>query len=59
MVKNYKKKFEIDIDLPKPRNQDNMQTYTEKIYFRKNEFKRIQISGPCLSNWQMIILEKN
>lgn len=46
--------FEIDIDLPKPKNKKVMGTYTEKLA----NGKRIQISGPLLMNWYFILARK-
>lgn len=49
--------FEIDIDIEKPLNNDIMGTYTHKIV-HKSEIKKLQISGPLLLNWYMVLIEK-
>ena len=49
--------FEIDIDLPKPINLNSMTTYTLRL--SENEEKsRLQISGPILMNWYMLLFEQ-
>lgn len=48
--------FNIDIDLIKPQNNDLMLTYTKKIQ-KTNE--RIQICGPIMMNWKMVMIERN
>jgi len=47
------KKFEMDVDLPKPKNND-MGTYT--VMTKDNE--RLQISGALLMPWYFIIAKK-
>jgi SAM-dependent methyltransferase len=49
--------FEIDIDLPKPVNLDSMATYTLRLA-DDEEKSRLQISGPILMNWYMLLFEK-
>ena len=49
--------FEIDIDLPKPINLDSMTTYTLRLA-EDEEKSRLQISGPILMNWYMLLFEK-
>ena len=52
--------FEIDIDIEKPENLNIMGTYTENIFDKnKGNKKRLQISGPLLMNWYMLLIEKN
>ena len=56
------KDFDIDIDISKPKSQDRMSTYTEKILQDEIEgksFKRLQISGPLLMNWKNILIKKS
>lgn len=50
--------FNIDIDLEKPTNLDQLLTYTQRIETNNDEIKRIQISGPLLMNWKMLLIEK-
>lgn len=52
------KPFDIDIDIEKPSNPDLMGTYTRKIVGGGNSEERIQISGPLLMNWYMLLIEK-
>jgi trans-aconitate methyltransferase len=55
--------FEMDIDIEKPAEIDFMATYTKRIYAsappRKNNFERLQISGPLLMTWYMLLIEQN
>ncbi len=51
--------FEIDIDIEKPTDLDIMGTYTRKLVGDKASQERIQISGPLLMNWYMLLIEKN
>jgi hypothetical protein len=54
------KPFAIKTDIVKPNDSNYMGTYTEKaINDNKNGFKRLQISGPLLMNWYMLLIEKN
>ncbi len=46
--------FPISIDLPKPEH-GGMGTYTERLA----DGRRLQISGPVLMNWYMILAEKS
>ena len=62
-INNYKLSkylpFEIDIDIDKPKDLNLMSTYTEKIYTKDEKYnKRIQLSGPLLMNWYMLLIEK-
>lgn len=51
--------FEIDIDIEKPSNVNVMGTYTEGIVDKKTgQQRRIQISGPLLMSWYMLLIEK-
>lgn len=51
--------FEIEIDITKPTEIDYMGTYTEKVLCEdKNQIKRLQISGPLLMNWYILLIEK-
>lgn len=51
--------FNIDIDLQRPDNMDAMGTYTERIMAQgSGSEKRIQISGPLLMNWYMVLIQK-
>jgi ubiquinone/menaquinone biosynthesis C-methylase UbiE len=49
--------FEIDIFIEKPLNKDIMGTYTQKVV-HKSEVNTLQISGPLLLNWYMVLIEK-
>lgn len=51
--------FEIDIDIEKPDSLDKMSTYTRRLLKDDHKHQRIQISGPLLMNWYMIVIEKN
>ena len=51
-------KFKISFDLPKPANLDLMGTYTKKVINNRREEERLQISGPLLMPWYMLLLEK-
>ena len=46
--------FEIDIDIDKPDDIDQMNTYTIKTF----DNARLQISGPLLMNWYFILIKK-
>lgn len=46
--------FNIGIDLAKPSNLDAMGTYTRKT----DDGSRLQISGPLLMPWHMILIER-
>jgi len=51
--------FEIDIDIEKPDNINIMSTYTETTIAQNGDIKkRLQISGPLLMNWYMLLIEK-
>ncbi len=51
--------FEIDVDIDKPDDPDYMGTYTKRtVDETNNEFHRLQISGPLLMNWYMVLIEK-
>lgn len=52
--------FEIDIDIERPANLDIMGTYTRTLVASgSGKQERIQISGPLLMNWQMLLIQKN
>jgi ubiquinone/menaquinone biosynthesis C-methylase UbiE len=51
------KKFNLEIDLPKPNNIDLMGTYTERVQ-RKIGYERLQISGPLLMNWRFVLISR-
>lgn len=51
--------FEIDIDIEKPTETDYMGTYTKRVISDNGVgFERLQISGPLLMNWYMLLIEK-
>ena len=50
-------RFDIGIDLPKPKNIDVMGTFTERV-LENSDSRRLQISGPLLMNWYFVLLEK-
>lgn len=50
--------FIIDIDIPKPSNGDIMGTYTRTIQGDGEDGQRIQISGPLLLSWYMVMIER-
>jgi SAM-dependent methyltransferase len=49
--------FHIDIDIPKPVDQDFMSTYTVPVQGRSGP-ERLQISGPLLLNWRFVTIER-
>ncbi len=51
-------KFEISIDLPKPSNPDLLGTYTRNTLNERGIAERMQISGPLLMPWYMVLIEK-
>lgn len=51
-------KFKISIDLPKSSNPDLMGTYTQKVHNERGLDERMQISGPLLMPWYMVLIEK-
>jgi ubiquinone/menaquinone biosynthesis C-methylase UbiE len=51
-------RFDIGIDIPKPKNIDLMGTFTEKVE-GSLDYQRIQISGPLLMNWYFVLLKKS
>lgn len=51
-------KFEIPLDLPKPANPDLMGTYTKNVCDDTGACERLQISGPLLMPWYMVLIEK-
>lgn len=57
-LSNYQK-FEISFDLPRPKNLDVMGTYTKKVLDSPEREERLQISGPVLMPWYMLLLERN
>lgn len=50
-------RFDIGLDIPKPKNIDLMGTFTEKVEGR-SEYQRLQISGPLLMNWYFVKIKK-
>lgn len=50
--------FKIDIDIERPTDLDVMGTYTRRLVDGINEEDRVQISGPLLMNWYMLLIEK-
>lgn len=52
--------FKIGIDLPQPSDPNFMGTYTKSVLKQQNvgELERIQISGPLLMNWYLLMLTK-
>lgn len=50
--------FEIDIDIPKPPSLDVMGTYTRKLASDGFREQRLQISGPLLMPWFMLLIER-
>ncbi len=50
-------RFNIEIDLPRPKNNDLMGTYTERVEGRL-DYQRLQISGPLLMNWYFVLIKK-
>lgn len=52
-------RFHIDIDIDKPANPDYMGTYTRRVFDSQDaEGERLQISGPLLMNWYMLLIER-
>ena len=52
-------RFEIDIDIDKPTELDAMGTYTRRAYIaHSSTHERLQMSGPLLLNWYMLLIEK-
>ncbi len=53
------RRFEIAIDIEKPVNQDLMGTYTRKVVSDDDGcIERLQISGPILMPWYMLLIER-
>ena len=50
-------RFDIEIDIPKPRNIDLMATFTEKVE-GSSDYQRLQISGPLLMNWYFVLIKR-
>jgi ubiquinone/menaquinone biosynthesis C-methylase UbiE len=50
-------RFDIKIDIPKPKNIDLMGTFTVKVD-GSSDFQRLQISGPLLMNWYFVLIKK-
>jgi SAM-dependent methyltransferase len=50
-------RFDIEVDLPKPKNIDLMGTFTEKVE-GSSDYQRLQISGPLLMNWYFVLIKK-
>lgn len=54
------KRFEIGIDLEKPDNLDAMGTYTRRVVTESSDtIERLQISGPILMPWHMLLIERS
>ena len=52
-------RFDIDIDIERPRDMDAMGTYTKRVIGDDIDGShRLQISGPLLMNWYMVLIEK-
>lgn len=52
-------RFEIDIDIDPPADRDTMGTYTRKVEGNATcGGERLQISGPLLLPWHMLLFEK-
>lgn len=53
------KKFEIDIDIQKSSEINRMSTYTRDVRNKSGKLEeKLQISGPLLMPWYMILIEK-
>ena len=50
-------RFDIEIDIPKPKNIDLMGTFTEKVE-GSSDYQRLQISGPLLMNWYLVSIKQ-
>jgi SAM-dependent methyltransferase len=53
--------FQIKIDLEKPKDKDSMGTYTRRVVCNtsiNDSSQRLQISGPLLMNWYMVLIER-
>jgi ubiquinone/menaquinone biosynthesis C-methylase UbiE len=54
-----KQRFEIDIDIAPPQDKNVMSTYTMKVDgIEPEKRERVQISGPLLLSWYMVLIEK-
>lgn len=52
-------KFEISIDIDEPIEKNAMSTFTKRIMDQEGIFnERLQISGPILMPWYMVIIER-
>jgi SAM-dependent methyltransferase len=52
-------RFEIDVDLPKPGNPDQMGTYTRRVVAEHGGgAERLQFSGPLLMTWYMVMIKR-
>lgn len=49
--------FEIELDLPKPENLDSMGTFTKQVV-EGDSVTKIQISGPLLMSWYMLLFRR-
>lgn len=52
-------KFDIPFDIDRPNNKDAMGTYTKRVINDDTSTERLQISGPILMPWYMILIERN
>ncbi|MBT8527041.1 class I SAM-dependent methyltransferase [Polynucleobacter paneuropaeus] len=51
--------FNINIDIERPADKNLMGTYTELLIDKKTGLKRrIQVSGPLLMNWYMVLITR-
>lgn len=51
--------FNIDINIESPTDKNKMATYTTKTINSFNEETRLQMSGPLILHWKMILIEKS
>ena len=49
--------FEIELDLPRPSNLDLMGTFTKQV-IENDSITRLQISGPLLMSWYMLLFRR-
>jgi len=51
------KRFDIDIEIEKPKDLNIMGTYTQEIHDGQAK-RNLQISGPLLLNWKFLLIER-
>lgn len=51
-------KFEISIDVEKPDDPNLMGTYTRRAPNEDGSFDRLQVSGPLIMPWYMLLIER-